>query len=226
MGSDVRKEMNDKYSLRGRVYNSIRSDIINGVYKDKEELRETAIGEELGVSRTPVREALRQLELEGLVEIIPNKGAYVSGITSKDVHDIYMIRSVLEGMCVRWATENITDEKIEELEEVLYMTEYHASKEHSDQVTALDNKFHEILYEACGSRRLQHMLTDLHEYIFSVRTKNLSDHTRSVHSTNEHREILAAIREKDADKAEKLANQHVINAYRSAMLKEENGQLT
>ena len=102
-------------SLRGRVFRKLREDILSGKYKDHEELREISIGEELGVSRTPVREALRQLELEGLVTIIPNKGAYVTGITPKDVHDIYTIRSMLEGLCARWATRHITDEQIEEL---------------------------------------------------------------------------------------------------------------
>lgn len=213
----VGKEINDKYSLRGRVYQRIRSDIINGVYKNHEELREVAIGENLGVSRTPVREALRQLELEGLVEIIPNKGAYVSSITQKDVHDIYMIRSVLEGMCARWATDNITPEKLEEMEEVLYLTEFHSEKNHGEQVTAMDNRFHEILYEACNSKRLQHMLSDLHEYSFHVRTKSLSDHQRSVSSTDEHRQIMEAMKAHDGDLAEKLANQHVINAYTNMM---------
>ena len=83
-------EMQD-YSLSARVFQKIREDIIAGKYAEHDELREITIGKELGVSRTPVREALRQLELEGLVTIIPNKGAYVSGITPKDVHDIYCI---------------------------------------------------------------------------------------------------------------------------------------
>ena len=101
MGSyDVQKEVTDKYSLRGRVFHRIREDILSGKYEQNEELKEAAIGAELGVSRTPVREALRQLELEGLVTIVPNKGAYVNGITSKDVKDIYAIRSYLE-MCIR-----------------------------------------------------------------------------------------------------------------------------
>ena len=104
-------------SLRGRVFRHLREDILNGVYKNHEELREVTIGEELGVSRTPVREALRQLELEGLVTIIPNKGAYVTAITRKDVKDIYKIRSQLEGLCANWATKYITDAQIEELEE-------------------------------------------------------------------------------------------------------------
>ena len=96
-------------SLSSRVFQRIRDDILKGKYKENDELRENTIGKELGVSRTPVREALRQLELEGLVSIIPNKGAYVTGISPKDVSDIYMIRSMLEGLCARWATENITE---------------------------------------------------------------------------------------------------------------------
>ena len=81
----------DRYSLRGRVFHRLREDILNGKYKELEELKEAAIAEEMGVSRTPVREAFRQLELEGLIQIIPNKGAYVTGITVKDVQDIYAV---------------------------------------------------------------------------------------------------------------------------------------
>ena len=103
----------ENYSLRGQVFQTIRENILKGKYQADEELREATLGKELGVSRTPVREALRQLELEGLVKIIPNRGAYVIGISEKDVHDIYMIRSELEGLCVRMAAEHITKEKIE-----------------------------------------------------------------------------------------------------------------
>ena len=81
---DVKQEVTDKYSLRGRVFHKLREDILSGKYEEHEELKEVAIGEELGVSRTPVREAFRQLELEGLIQIVPNKGAYVTGITVKD----------------------------------------------------------------------------------------------------------------------------------------------
>src|SRR5574344_1233827 len=90
---------NDKYSLQGRVFSRLREGILTGRYAKDEELKEVTIGTELGVSRTPVREALRQLELEGLVKIIPNKGAYVIGIRSKDVKDIYEMRAKLEGLC-------------------------------------------------------------------------------------------------------------------------------
>ena len=119
---DVKQEVTDKFSLRGRVFHKLREDILSGKYQEHEELKEVAIGEEMGVSRTPVREAFRQLELEGLIQIIPNKGAYVTGITQKDVKDIYMIRSLLEGLCARWATEHITKEQMEEMEENVYLS--------------------------------------------------------------------------------------------------------
>ena len=113
---DFNRDVSDKYSLRGRVFSKIRSDILNGRYKEHEELKEIRIGKELGVSRTPVREALRQLELEGLVQIIPNRGAFVTGIQENDVCDIYAIRALLEGLCARWATESITREQREAME--------------------------------------------------------------------------------------------------------------
>ena len=210
---DVKQEVTDKFSLRGRVFHKIREDILSGKYKENEELKEVAIGEELGVSRTPVREAFRQLELEGLIQIIPNKGAYVTGITVKDVEDIYMIRSKLEGLCARWATEHISEEQMEELEENIYLSEFHASKGHSEQIAELDNRFHEILYEACNSKMLEHQLRDFHEYVLRVRRKTLSQDKRSTASTHEHRMIMEAIKAKNADEAERLANIHIVNAY-------------
>jgi DNA-binding GntR family transcriptional regulator len=210
--NDVKKEVTDKYSLRGRVYQRLRDDILSGRLKENEELREIAIGEELGVSRTPVREAFRQLELEGLIQIIPNKGAYVTGITVKDVKDIYMIRSRLEGLCARWATANITKEKLEEMEENVYLAEFHASKGHMDQLAELDNRFHEILYEACGSKMLEHQLRDYHNYVLRVRRRTLAT-SRGAASNKEHKGILEAIKAGDADLAERLADEHVIKAF-------------
>ena len=164
------QESTDKYSLRGMVFTKIREDILSGKYTENEELKEISIGQELGVSRTPVREALRQLELEGLVKIIPNKGAYVAGISNKDVHDIYMIRSYLEGLCARWACENITQEQIDAIEEVIYLSEFHVKKQHFEQIVELDTKFHELLYASCGSKILGHLLRDYHQYVHSMYT--------------------------------------------------------
>ncbi|MDD2969778.1 MAG: GntR family transcriptional regulator [Lachnospiraceae bacterium] len=210
-----KSDSNDKYSLRGRVFKKIREDILSGHYRESEELKEVAIGEELGVSRTPVREAFRQLELEGLIRIIPNKGAYVTGIRPKDVKDIYMIRSMLEGLCARWATVNISKKKMEELEENIYLSDFHAARGHSEQLTELDNRFHEILYEASESKFLEHILRDFHQYLVQVRMKNLASLERGRASNKEHKMIMEAIKEKDADKAERLANEHIINAYQN-----------
>ena len=212
---DVKQEVTDKYSLRGRVFNKIRDDILSGKYKENEELREVAIGEELGVSRTPVREAFRQLELEGLIQIVPNKGAYVTGITVKDVKDIYMIRSKLEGLCAYWATFHITKEQMEELEENIYLSKFHAKKGHSEQIAELDNRFHEVLYEACNSKMLEHQLRDFHDYVLRVRKKTLSQFKRSTESTMEHEQIFEAIKNKQPQEAERLANQHIVNAYKN-----------
>ena len=210
---DLKQEVTDKYSLRGRVFHKLREDILNGRYKEHEELKEVAIGEELGVSRTPVREAFRQLELEGLIQIIPNKGAYVTGITAKDVKDIYMIRSSLEGMCARLATEHITPEQLEELEENVYLASFHASKGHMEQMAELDNRFHDILYAACDSKMLENLLQDFHQYVIRIRKKTLSTRERGIASNEEHRRIMEAIRDGKAQEADKAATQNMINAY-------------
>ena len=210
---DVKQEVTDKYSLRGRVFHKLREDILNGKYKENEELKEVAIGEELGVSRTPVREAFRQLELEGLIQIVPNKGAYVTGITAKDVKDIYMIRSSLEGMCARLATEHITKEQMEELEENVYLASFHASKGHMEQMAELDNRFHHILYEACDSKMFENLLQDFHQYVIRIRKKTLSTKERGIASNEEHRMIMEAIKAGKPEEAERLATQHMNNAY-------------
>ena len=205
----------DNYSLSARVFHLIREDILSGKYDKDEELKEKTIGEELGVSRTPVREALRQLELEGLVTIIPNKGAYVVGISQKDIKDIYEIRSRLEGLCARWATENITKEQLDELEENIFLSDFHASKGNAEQLVELDNRFHEILYIASGSRELRHVLSDFHHYAMRVRKITLSDKTRAVDSNNEHHQIVEALKKQDSDLAEKLANWHIMSTIKN-----------
>jgi len=207
--NELHKE-SDKYSLTGRVFQRLRTDILVGKYGNNEEMKENTIATDLGVSRTPVREALRQLELEGLVKIIPNRGAFVNGITEKDIHDIYVIRSYLEGVSARWACENITEEALNELEEIIYLTDYHIQKKNAEQIVELDSKFHEAIYKASSSRILDHVLTDFHQYVQRVRKKSLSDFERATTSNQEHKVIVEAIRNKNADEAEKLAHEHII----------------
>ena len=211
----------DKYSLRGQVFQEIREDILKGKFKENEELREATLGKELGVSRTPVREALRQLELEGLVHIIPNKGAYVTGITEKDVHDIYMTRSMLEGLCARWAAEHISEEQIQEMEEVLLLTEYHLDRGNAEQLAELDGKFHEVLYDASQSRILRHILYDFHKYVQVARKRSVKKEDRAKKSLEEHREILNALRTGDADRAEELAHIHILNVMENLHIEQE-----
>ena len=211
----------DKYSLRGQVFQEIREDILKGKFKENEELREATLGKELGVSRTPVREALRQLELEGLVHIIPNKGAYVTGITEKDVHDIYMTRSMLEGLCARWAAEHISEEQIQEMEEVLLLTEYHLDRGNAEQLAELDGKFHEVLYGASQSRILRHILSDFHKYVQVARKRSVKKEDRAKKSLEEHREILNALRTGDAGRAEELAHIHILNVMENLHIEQE-----
>lgn len=218
-GIGINKETTDKYSLRGRVFHHIREDILSGKYKKDEELRENTIATELGVSRTPVREALRQLELEGLVNIIPNKGATVTGLSVKDMNDIYVIRSYLEGLCARWACVNITEAQLEQLEEIQYLFEFHTKKKHYDQLVELDDRFHDIIYAASNSRMLTHVLVDFHHYVQRVRKGSLSNEERATNCIMEHNAILEALKQRDADKAEELASQHISNTIRNISTK-------
>ncbi len=199
----------DKGSLRGQVFEQIRDGILDGRYQSGEELREVTLGKELGVSRTPVREALRQLELEGLVTIIPNKGAYVKGITGKDVQDIYAIRSRLEGLCARWACEQLTQAQLEEMDGVIFLSDYHIKRGNLDQLVELDNQFHGILYDACGSRMLKHILANYHSYVHRIREASLGSQERARACNREHYAILVALKNHDTDRAEALAQEHV-----------------
>ncbi len=213
-------EEHQSYSLRRRVFQKMQDDILGGRYQQGEELRELALSKEMGVSRTPVREALRQLELEGLVSIIPNKGAYVTSITEKDVEDIYTIRSLLEGLCARWATEHITEEQINRMEEIVLLSEFHLGKEKEEQVVELDGSFHEILYEASNSRMLEHLLSDFHKYVRIARKTSVHKADRAKRSVEEHKAILQAIKEKDVKKAEMLANNHILHVMQNLQAKE------
>lgn len=201
----------EHFSLSGQVFGRIREGILSGKYAANEELKEKTIGEEFGVSRTPVREALRQLELEGLVSIIPNKGAYVIGVSLQDIKDIYEIRCLLEGLCASWAAEKITEEQLAELDENIFLTEFHAAKENWCQMVELDNRFHELLYQASGSRELAHVLRDYHQYVQRVRKVSLGNPKRVQDSKDEHKAIVEALRGKNPRKAQELATKHIRN---------------
>ncbi|HOA79529.1 MAG TPA: GntR family transcriptional regulator, partial [Defluviitaleaceae bacterium] len=153
MSYDLTKEVSDKYSLQGRVFHKIREDILNGKYKSGDSIKEVVVSKELGVSRTPVREALKQLELEGLVISIPNKGTVVAGITEQDIIDIYAIRSLIEGLAARWAAIRISEEQLKQLEEIINDIEKSMDSKPVQQKTK-QQKVQEPVDEAARAKEL------------------------------------------------------------------------
>lgn len=215
MSSYIVNDDSIDYSLRSRVFTKIREDILKGRYHQNEALIEKKISEELGVSRTPVREALKQLELEELVKSIPNKGVFVSGIKTKDIQDIYEIRSLIEGLAAKLAAQNITNEQIVALEEIIFLSEFHLSKDNLDQLYELDNRFHEMIYDISNSKILRHVLSDFHHYVQRVRKASLSSKERAVKSIHEHKVIVEAMKSRDYKKVELLTNVHVRNTAKN-----------
>ncbi|HEX3029542.1 MAG TPA: GntR family transcriptional regulator [Clostridia bacterium] len=203
------------HSLRGKVFNQLRTNILNGTYKPGDSLIELRLSEELGVSRTPIREALRQLELEGLVQAMPNKGAVVKGITEQDVEDIFTIRTMIEGLAARWAAEKITPEEIIELKEALEFEEFYTVKNDTEHLMKFDSRFHDIIFKASKSRPLMHMLSTFHDYIQGARNYSFKTPGRPEKALYEHRAIFEAISRKDAATAEALTIQHIMNASKN-----------
>ncbi len=199
-------------SLRGKVFLQLQNDILNGKYQAGDSLIETRLSEEMGVSRTPIREAIRQLELEGLVQSIPNKGAIVSGISLKDIEDIYTIRMLIEGLAARWAAQNMTPDELNELKEALELEEFYTMKNDYEHVLKFDSRFHDIIFRASKSKPLMHTLSSFHHYVQRARIESMSSPGRAQKALNEHKAILKAIIDRDAEKAERLTTEHVKNA--------------
>lgn len=209
MGKLKTLEADGTASLQGRVFEEIERAILSGEYESGESLAELKLSAELGVSRTPVREALRQLELEGLVRIIPNKGAVVVGVTEKDIGDIYVIRMRMEDLAVRWAAESMTQEDGKALQDIVELQEFYARKGDLEQLCEMDGAFHEAIYRFSKSRPLNHMLTGFHHYVRHARSESFKASGRAVASVEEHRRISEALLRQDADGAAKLMVEHI-----------------
>ncbi|MGE5553432.1 MAG: GntR family transcriptional regulator [Betaproteobacteria bacterium] len=208
----------DNYKpLRELVFESLREAIITGRLRPGERLMEIQLAEELGVSRTPVREAIRKLELEGLVLMIPRKGAYVSQISMKDIADVFEIRRALEGLAARLAAERATEEEIERLERALVKIFEVAETEDLNGAVALDTDFHEELMNASHNPRLSQLVSNLREHIQRFRLTSLSHPGRVKLAVEEHRKIVDAIASRDAELAQNLAYEHIENAENSLM---------
>lgn len=203
------KDLTDQYSLRGKVFNHILEGILSGRFRAGDSLVETTLAKEIGVSRTPVREAIRQLEREGLVHSIPNKGVFVNGLSKKDIEDIYRIRSLNEGIAVRWAAERMDEEQRRQLEETANLMEFYTEKNDMEQVARLDIRFHTLIYEASNSRVLGHILSTLLVYVQQARLGSLKVPQRAQKALIEHKAILDAIIAGNGDLAEALMKEHI-----------------
>jgi DNA-binding GntR family transcriptional regulator len=208
----------DNYKpLRELVFESLREAIINQQLEPGERMMEIQMAEEMGVSRTPVREAIRKLELEGLVVMVPRKGAYVAGLSLKDVADVFEIRRALEGLAAELAVDRITDDELEKLERYLVKIGEEIERGDLNKVVETDTDFHTLLYQASRNQRLSQIINNLREQIQRFRATSLSQPGRMKEAVEEHRKIVEAISSRDGETARRLAQEHIENAENSMM---------
>ena len=207
-------------SLANQVYARIESNILNGVYAKGEIISESKLSEELGVSRTPIREAMAKLESDLLIGDSP-VGTIVLGITENDVKDMFIVKRKLEVIATTMTAKNISEAGIAKLKDILEQQEFYASKDNADKVRDLDTEFHDIIYAECGSPIFRAILSPIHHKLMKYRQASLCHEGRILHSVGEHRDIFEAIRERDAAKVEGLMLTHVEHAYESIMQGDE-----
>lgn len=206
-------------SLADQVFEHLENDILSGKYERGEILTESKLSTELGVSRTPIREALRRLGQEHIIEET-GKGSMVIGITEKDLTDIFLIREQLEGLAASLAAENCSDEELADLREVLDLQEFYLSKHDADHIKSMDNIFHRTLYKLTGSMAFYDTLVPLHKKVQKYRRASVENKSRALESVTEHRHIYDAIASRNPELAAERASQHVKNAYNHIMRKD------
>lgn len=212
----------DNYKpLREVVFESVRGAIISGVLKPGERLMEVQLAEKLGVSRTPIREAIRKLELEGLVIMMPRKGAYVADLSLKDITDVLEIRATLEGLASGLAALRITDEEIRELESIAKQFRQAIVEGDFDKILQGDIDFHDVIFKASRNDKLVQINNNLREQVQRFRIMYINQSNKSMNIADDHFEIARAISERNMDKAEKIAKRHIENAEKY-ILKEVN----
>ncbi len=205
-------KLDNHQPLRELVAAALKEAIVSGVLAPGERLMEVQLAEELGVSRTPVREAIRRLEQEDLVVMIPRKGAYVSSLSLKDVADVFEIRGALEALAAGLAAERITEEELEELERILVMKAESIKNKDFARLIAIDIQFHDHLYKASRNDKLVQIISNLQEQIYRFRSTSLASPGRMKESLEEHRKIVEAVSERNIFQAQMLAQEHIENA--------------
>lgn len=208
----------DSYKpLRELVCEHIREAIINGVFAPGERLMEIQMADEMGVSRTPVREAIRKLEMEGFVVMIPRRGTYVSNMSIKDINDVYEIRTSLDILAAGLAAERINDDELEELQRLLVQVGHAIDSGDMEKVLEADSAFHDVLYKASRNERLRNIINNLREQITVIRGVSMSYPGRLKDTQEEHRLLVESIAARDVEKSQEAARIHLENAEKTLM---------
>ena len=198
--------------LREIVFENLREAILTGKLEPGQRLMEVSLAEQLGVSRTPVREAIRKLELEGLVVMIPRKGAYVADVSLKDIIEVLEIRAALEGLAASLASERMSEEDLERLEVTSY--EFKKSLENGtvEEMVEKDVEFHDLIFNATNNQKLVQINNTLREQVYRFRITYISDFDTSKKLVQEHQQIIEAISNRDSRMAMEQAMSHIENA--------------
>lgn len=195
--------------LSAGLYSELQKDILSGAIPDGSKLTEQAVCKRYGVSRTPVREAFRQLEADGLIENIPNRGAFVTGLTKRDISDLFDLRILFEVQAVEWAIKRMNSEEIDKLAESLEFMEFYTLKEDVEKVLSFNTQFHNIIYTATRNRMIQKTLSIYHTYLkYSAPHKTYTEESlRSI--LEEHKAIYDAFETRNAAAGRKAMEYHM-----------------
>lgn len=196
-------------SLGSKIFVLLRDRILNENYKCGDKLNELTLAKELKISRTPIREALKQLELEGLVESIPNKGVYVKGFSPRDIDDMFEIRLSLEGLAVSLAIDRMDEVHLAKIKEVFELMEFYTAKNDHNKVSDFNILFHESIYQATQSTYFEQLLKDIHYYVSVTSRHSIERPERLDSALEEHRAILDAIINGDKEEASERIRRHI-----------------
>ncbi|MBR4018870.1 MAG: GntR family transcriptional regulator [Clostridia bacterium] len=208
-------------SLADQIYEQLENDIITGVYPRGEVLTEMRLVEQLGVSRTPIREALRRLEQERLIKDT-GKGSVVLGITLEDLVDIMNIRQRVEGLAAYYATKNMTPEGLDKLRQLNDLQDFYYTRKDAARQSQMDDLFHDAIYEMSQRTIIRDTLQPLHRKTMRYRKISLEDPTRLGLSIQEHKDIFNAMAAGNAELAEELTVQHILHAKNNMMARLKN----
>lgn len=195
--------------LSSGLYSELQKDILSGAIPDGSKLTEQAVCKRYSVSRTPVREAFRQLEADGLIEIIPNRGAFATGLSKRDISDLFDLRAVFEVQAVEWAIRRMSEEDVERLAESIDFMEFYTLKEDVEKVLSFNSQFHNIIYAGTGDRMLQKTLSIYQTYLkYSAPHKTYDEESLKA-ILEEHRAIFAAFQTRNTAAGRKAMEQHM-----------------